>query len=130
MSTPASVAAAPAATPKSSGPAYTPNPNKRSGALLGVLVHRDRAREAAVHRVVAQQMGVRLDRAEVVDRHHLDVGAPRFDDRPQHVAPDPAEPVDRYLHSHDSLLPVQCPRLSCRKRGENAMRGEVGRGIA
>ena len=37
MSTPASAAAAPAATPKSSGPAYTPNPNKRSGALLGVL---------------------------------------------------------------------------------------------
>lgn len=37
MSTPSSAAAAPAATPKSSGPAYTPNPNKRSGALLGVL---------------------------------------------------------------------------------------------
>ena len=34
----------------------------------------DGAGEAAVDRIVAQQVGVGFDRAEVVDRHHLDVG--------------------------------------------------------
>ena len=52
-------------------------------------------REAAVHAVEAQQVGVGLDRAEIVDRHDLDVVAAGFDDGAQHVAADAAEPVDR-----------------------------------
>src|SRR5690606_31121180 len=49
---------------------------------------------------VAQQMRVGFHRAQIVDRHDLDVGPARFDDRPKHVAPDPAEAVDSYLDSH------------------------------
>ncbi len=50
--------------------------------------------------IVAQQMRIGLDRAEVVDRHDLNIIAPRFDDRAQHVPTDPAKAVDRYLDSH------------------------------
>ena len=41
--------------------------------------------------VVAEEVGVGLDRAEVVDRHDLDVVALGLDDGAQHVAPDAAE---------------------------------------
>ena len=58
------------------------------------------AREAAVDGVEAQQMGVGLDRAEIVDRHHLDVLAAALDDGAQDVAPDAPEAVDRDLHRH------------------------------
>ena len=58
------------------------------------------AREAAVDRIVAQQVGVGFHRAEIVDRDHLDVGAAGLDDPAQHVPPDPAEAVDRNLDSH------------------------------
>ena len=62
----------------------------------------DGAGEAAVHRVVAHQVGVGLDRPEVVERDHLDVVAARLDDRAQHVAPDAAEAVDCNLDRHVS----------------------------
>ena len=65
-------------------------------------------------RVVAQQVGVGLDRAEVVDRDDLDVGAARLDDRPQHVAPDPAETVDCHLDRHVTPY-VPCARVSVRR---------------
>ena len=54
--------------------------------------------------VEAQQMRVGLDRAEIVDRHDLDVLAAGFDDRAQNVAPDAPEPVDRHPYRHSSLL--------------------------
>ena len=57
-------------------------------------------REPAVDRVVTQQVGVGLDRPEIVDRHDLDVLAPGFDDRAQDVAADAAEAVDGNLHRH------------------------------
>ena len=60
-------------------------------------------RKAAMHRVVAQQMGVGLDGAEIVDRHDLEVGAAGLDDIAQHVAPDASESVDRHSQSHGSL---------------------------
>ncbi len=62
------------------------------------------AREAAVHAVEADEMGVGLDRAEIVDGDHLDVGAARLDDGAQDVAPDAPETVDRDLDRHVALL--------------------------
>ena len=56
--------------------------------------------EAAVHAVVAQQVGVGLDRAEIVDRHDLDIGATGFDDAAKHVAANAAEPVDGDFDGH------------------------------
>ena len=45
-------------------------------------------------RIEAQQMGVGLDRAEIVDADNLDIGAAGFGDGPQHVAADAAKAVD------------------------------------
>src|SRR5712671_5216545 len=47
-----------------------------------------------MHRIEAQQMGVGLDRAEVVDPDHFDILAAGLGDRPQHVAADAAKSVD------------------------------------
>ena len=58
------------------------------------------AGEATVHAIVAQEVRVGLHRAEVVDRHHLDIGAPVFDDGAQDVAADASEPVDCNFDSH------------------------------
>ena len=68
-----------------------------------IAVDGDFVRKASVHAVEAQQMRVGLDGPEVVDRHHLDVRAARFDDGAQDVAPDAPEPVDRYPHRHVEL---------------------------
>ena len=68
------------------------------------------AREPAVHAVVAEQVRVGGGRGQVVDRHHLDVVAAVLGDRPQHVAPDPAEPVDGYLRGHRSFSLAGAPR--------------------
>ena len=62
----------------------------------------DGAGEAAVDAVVAQQVGVGLDRAQVVDRHHLDVAAAVLDDRAQDEAADAAETVDGDANGHVS----------------------------
>ena len=51
-------------------------------------------------RVEAEEVGVGLDRAEIVDRHDLDVLAVGLDDGAQYVAADAAEAVDRDLHCH------------------------------
>ena len=51
-------------------------------------------REAAVHAVVAQQVRVGLDGAEIVDRDDLDIGAAGLDDGAQDDAADAAKPVD------------------------------------
>jgi len=40
-----------------------------------------------------QQMGVGLDRAEIVDADHFDIGAAGLGDGAQHVAADTAKPV-------------------------------------
>ena len=50
--------------------------------------------KAAMHAVIAQQMGVGLDRAQIVDGDDLDIAPPAFHDRPQHQPPDAAEAVD------------------------------------
>ena len=54
-------------------------------------------------RVVAQQMRVGLDRAEIVDGDDLDVLAAGLDDGAQDVAADAAESVDGNPNGHVSL---------------------------
>ena len=58
-----------------------------------------------MHEVEAEQMGVGLDRAEIVDADDLDVLAPGFDDGAQDVAADAAEPVDRDPNGHFPVPP-------------------------
>src|SRR5437899_1659830 len=65
-----------------------------------VAVDVDEAGEAAVDAVVAQEVGVGLDGAQVVDRHHLDVAAGVLDDRAQHQPADAAETVDGDANGH------------------------------
>jgi len=48
-----------------------------------------------MHRIIAQQMGVGFNRAEVVDRHNVDVLAARFKDRAHDIAPDTTETIHR-----------------------------------
>ncbi len=86
------------------GVAHRGHADRASAHVDAVRAGRHLLREAAVHAVVAKQVGVRLDRAEVVERDHLDVVAARFHDCPQDVAADPAESVDRYLDGHGPLL--------------------------
>ncbi len=50
--------------------------------------------------IEAQQMGVGLDRAEIVDAHHLDIRAAGLGDGAQHIAADTAKPVDRDADCH------------------------------
>ncbi len=53
----------------------------RSGADVDrVAIDRDRAGEAAVHRIVAKQVGVGLDRAEIVDGDDPDIRTPALGD--------------------------------------------------
>ena len=77
----------------------------RTGADVdGVAFDRHLAGEAAVYAVETHQMGVGLDRAEIVDGDDLDVLAAALDDGAQHVAADASETVDRDLDCH-VLLP-------------------------
>jgi hypothetical protein len=68
-------------------------------------------REAAMHAVEAQQMGVGLDRAEIVDGDDFDIGAAGLDDRAQDVAADAAETVDRNLDCHTQFSPYKSSRM-------------------
>ena len=80
------------------------SPQGRSAGLrMAVTLIGYGCRETAMHAVIAQQMRIGFDRTQVVDRNHLDIGAARFDDRAQHVAPNAPEPVDRNFDSHGSL---------------------------
>ncbi|MNZ78523.1 hypothetical protein D3C78_971000 [compost metagenome] len=51
-------------------------------------------------RIVAQQMGVGFNRAEVVDGNNFDIGTAGFDDGAQDVAADAAEAVNGNFYSH------------------------------
>jgi hypothetical protein len=58
-------------------------------------------REAAMHAVVAQQVGVGLDRAEIVDGHDVDVLAAGLIDGADDVAADAAKAIDGNSYSHE-----------------------------
>jgi hypothetical protein len=49
---------------------------------------------------MAQEMGVGLDRTQIVDADHLDIAMPALDDRSKDKTADAAEPVDRYPNCH------------------------------
>ena len=93
-----------------------------------VAVDLDLAGEAAVHGVEAEQVGVGLDRAEIVDRHDLDVLAARFHDGAQHVAADAAEAVDCNPNCHVFLryLPSRARRFRDRLGRDAEMLVQVG----
>ena len=59
--------------------------------------------------VEAQEMGVGLDRTQIVDGDDLDVLAARLQNRAQDEPPNPAEAVDRYLGNHPN--PSSCVGL-------------------
>jgi hypothetical protein len=71
-----------------------------------------------MHRIVAQQVSVALDGAEIVDGDDFDVGALGLVDRPQDVAADAAKPVDLNPDCHSTsplkvqglhLIGITCP---------------------
>ena len=66
----------------------------------GIARDLDLAGETPVHAVISEQMGIGFHAAEVVDGDRNDILPPAFDDRAQHEAPNPTEPVDRDLHWH------------------------------
>ena len=87
--------------------------DRRDFDLVAVNDHRvaldlDLVRKAPVDAVEAQEVGVGLHRAQIVDRDDLDVLAARLQNSAQHEPPDAAEAIDRYLGNH--------PRLSSRAR--------------
>ena len=53
-----------------------------------------------MHRVEAHQMRIRLDGPKIIDGDDLNVRAARFHNRPQNIAADPTETVDRDLDRH------------------------------
>ena len=59
-----------------------------------LAVDRDRPRKAAVHRVIAQEVCVRVDRPEIVHAHNDNVAPFGFDDRAQHKPADAPEAND------------------------------------
>ena len=75
----------------------------------------DRMREAAVHGIEAQQMRIGLDRPQIVDRYHLDVGAAGFDDGPEDIAADAAKAIDCDANGHGMLLEAgnEARKLAC-----------------
>ena len=76
-----------------------------------VAVDRHFMREAAMHAVVAQQMRIGLDRAEIVDGDDVDVLAAGFMDGAQDVAADAAKSVDGNSDGHFSLPGSWRPKI-------------------
>ncbi len=86
-----------------------------------VAVDGDGAGEAAMHGIEAQQMGVGLDRAEIVDADHLDILAAGFRDGAQDIAADAAKSVDRDPDCH-----ARFSSNSWRRPRGNVPRGAYG----
>ena len=68
-----------------------------------VALDRDLAGEAAVHRIVAQQVRVGFHRRQIVDGDDFDIVAVGLDDGAQDIAADAAEAVDGNANRHISL---------------------------
>jgi len=48
-------------------------------------------------------MRVGFHRAQIIDRHHLNIGAVRFDDGAQNVASNAAKAIDGYFYGHAAV---------------------------
>jgi hypothetical protein len=57
-----------------------------------------------VHGIEAQEVGIGLDRSEVVDPDHFDILAAGLGDGTQHIAADAAKPVDCDPDCHGTFL--------------------------
>ena len=66
----------------------------------GVAVHHDCSREPTMNRIVTQEVGVGLDRTQIVDRDDFDIGPAMFGDRSQDEAADAAKAVDCDADGH------------------------------
>ena len=53
-----------------------------------------------MHGIESQQMGIGLDRAEIIDGDDLNVLAVRFGNCPQDIPPDTSKSVDRDFNRH------------------------------
>src|SRR6202035_4579840 len=86
-----------------------------------VALDRDLAGEAAVHRIVAQQMRVGLHRRQIVDGDDFDIVAVGLDDGAQNIAADAVETVDGNADGHifrsRSSPPPYPPRMRGGKGG-------------
>ena len=51
-----------------------------------------------MHGIEAQQVGVGLDRSEIIDGEDFDILASRLDSRAQNVAADAAKSIDGYAN--------------------------------
>src|SRR5690606_4436789 len=76
--------------------------------LEGVRSHTDRialdhncAWETTVNAIVAQKMGIGLDRTQVVDGDDFNILATRFKDGADYVASNAAKSVDGYFNGHE-----------------------------
>ena len=57
-----------------------------------------------MHTVKAQKMRICFHRSQIVYCHNLDIGASRFNDGPQNIAPDAPKSIDGNFDSHSSSL--------------------------
>src|SRR5690606_16807759 len=78
--------------------------DRAAAKIDAVTLYRHGAGVAAMHAVIFQEMGVRLDRPEVVDADNLDIGPTRLVDCPQDIPSNPSKSVDCNTNSHFSLL--------------------------
>ena len=95
-----------------------------------IAVHRDLGRKAAMDAVVAQQMGIGLDRSQIIDRNDLDIAPARFHDRPQHQPPDTAKAVYGNTQSHGLAPERLSGGLGSRFRGDIEMPVDILDGTA
>ncbi len=65
-----------------------------------------------MHGIETQQMGVGLDRTEIVDGDNLNVSALRFGDRTKDIAADAAKTVDRDSNRHCFSFAAGGPQLA------------------
>src|SRR5262249_42434923 len=78
------------------------DPNLAATRIHPILPGRHFAGEAAMYTVVAQQMRIGLDRAEIVDADDLEFLVGMLQSRAHDQAADPAKPVDRNPYRHGS----------------------------
>ncbi len=81
-----------------------------------VALRLDSASQRPVVGVILQQVGVDIQRSEVIDRHHVHAFALALDQRPQCQAPNPPEAVDRDFHGHAESS--SCPGSSVHLLGK------------
>ena len=86
------------------GVTFSGYPDRAATHINSVAGDRNLALETPMNAVIAHQMSIGLDRAKVVQRDNFDVVPTAFAQGAQHVAADPAKPIDRNFNAHRKLL--------------------------